>query len=472
MMDNFDAPLKIQRCASVKNTINDFMATPQYVLITALLAAISNIFSLELPVFTLIAAICVYTVLWGRDLLPITPLIIYGYLSPSGRNNPGQNPASVFSFGHGGCYVVCLAVVIAGAIVYRVIRDRKQFFHKKRVLLSGMLILSAAYLLSGLGSSAYPDALTKNLLFALLQGCAIVIPYWLFSAGVNWKESRTDYLAWIGFCAGGLLLCQIIGIYLTNHVIVNNVIHRELIYTGWGIHNNIGGILAMMIPFAFYLATKYRRGWIGTVVGSAFLLGVLLTCSRSSILVGSVIYCVCIFLMLHYARNRRHNTIALVTVITVVLLIFLLCRKYLLLLFSDLLARKLDPSSRDIIYHEGIALFAQAPVFGSSFYSPGYIPWDWSILDAFSNFFPPRWHNTFIQLLASCGVVGLGAYLFHRVQTIRLFLRRFSKETAFIGCSLAVLLVCSMFDCHFFNIGPTLFYSMALAFAENTLATR
>ncbi len=127
----------------------------------------------------------------------------------------------------------------------------------------------------------------------------------------------------------------------------------------------------------------------------------------------------------------------------------------------------MDPSSRDTIYKEGLALFAQAPVFGSSFHSPGFIPWDWATVESFSGFFPARWHNTVIQLLASCGIVGIGAYLFHRIQTVRLLFKIPSKETVFIACSLGTLLICSMFDCHFFNIGPTLFYSAALAFGEN-----
>ena len=40
--------------------------------------------------------------------------------------------------------------------------------------------------------------------------------------------------------------------------------------------------------------------------------------------------------------------------------------------------------------------------------------------------------------------------------------------TGYVGLSVAVLLATSMFDCHLFNVGPTLFYSMALAFGENT----
>ena len=35
-----------------------------------------------------------------------------------------------------------------------------------------------------------------------------------------------------------------------------------------------------------------------------------------------------------------------------------------------------------------------------------------------------------------------------------------------------MLLLCSLLDCHFFNIGPTLFYSMALAFGEHCPRTK
>lgn len=457
--------------STVIGRINRFMTSPRFVAAVMLLTAVANIFSLELAVYSVFAAAAVYICLFGDDLLGLMPIIMCCYIAPSVKNNPGRSDQSVFAVGHGGGYLICLAVLIGAALLFRLIRDRHRFFRKKRTLLTGMLGLLGAYLLSGLGSAAYPDSALKNIFFALLQGGAIIIPYFLFSGGVHWKNTRQDYFAWVGFGTGCLLLCQIFWIYCSNHVVTDGVIQRDQIYTGWGMHNNIGGLLAMMIPFAFYLATKYRRGWIGTVAGSAFLIGVLLTCSRSSILTGMAIYLVCVLLMLHYARNRRNNTIALAAVIAAVLLALLLFHKQLLLLFSALLEIGMDPSTRDEIYLEGLKLFTRYPVFGGSFYSPGYTPWEWSTAAGFTGFFPPRWHNTLIQLLASCGIVGLGAYLLHRVQTLRMFLRNSTKEKTFIGCALLVLLAGSMFDCHFFNIGPVLFYSMGLAFAENCVGS-
>ena len=364
-------------------------------------------------------------------------------------------------------WILCFAGLMAVALIYRIIRDRKFFLHRKYYLLPGILLLCGSYMLSGIGSAAYPDSLGKNLLFALLQCVSIAVPYLLFSGGVDWKNIRKDYFAWIGFAGGFILLIQLVGIYATGNVIVDGIIVRKGIFTGWGMYNNIGGFLALMIPFAFYLATKYRKGWLGTVVGSLFLLGVIMTCSRSSILCGFLGYLCCVLLMLYYARNRKHNAIALAIVVSVLIVILLVFHNQLLRLFSSLLKKGMDPSTRDDIYREGLLLFSKAPIFGSSFFSPGYQPWDWSTSSAFSNFFPPRWHNTIIQLLASCGIVGLAAYGFHRVQTIRLFLLSFCKEKSFIACFLLVFICANMFDCHFYNIGPTLFYAMALTFAEN-----
>lgn len=461
----FDQTPEIPADLSITNRINRFLATPPFVIGLMLLTGVANLFSLELAAYTVFSAVAVYTCLFANDLLALTPLFICCYLTPSAGNNPGRNAQSVFS-GGSGIYFACLGALMAIALIIRVIRDRRRFFGKKRRLLGGMLVLLGAYLLSGVGSADYGTVAGKNLLFALVQGAAIILPYWILSGGIDWKHVRRDYFAWVGFSAGGILVLQILWIYLGGNVVIDGIIQRKQIYTGWGMYNNMGVMLAMMIPYAFCLATKYRRGWIGTVVGSVFLLCVLLSCSRSSILAASGIYAVCVFLMLHYARNRRHNTLALVIFISAAVLIGVLFHDQLLRLFSDLLGRGLDPSSRDDIYKEGLALFGQNPVFGSTFYPPDYQPWDFSTVDAFSGIFPPRWHNTVIQLLASCGIVGLVAYGLHRVQTVRLFWKQMDKENAFVGCSLLVLLVGSLFDCHFFNIGPTLLYSVALAFAE------
>lgn len=451
--------------AQLRSRVNDFLATPYYIIAIMVLSVTAHLLALELPVYTVFALVAIYTALFGKDLLPITPLFLFCYISPSVRNNPGRNEQSVF-YGGTGIYLMVLVALMATAVLLHVIRNRKRFFRGKRTLLPGLLALSAAYLLSGIGSSGYGASVYRNLLFAGMQVLSLLVPYCLLSGGVDWENARKDYLPWVGFTGGAAVLVQVLGCYLGQNVVIDGVIVREQIYTGWGMYNNMGFVLAMAIPFAFYLATKYRRGWIGTVIGSVFLLGIMLTCSRTSIVIGSAVYCLCVFLMLHYARNRRHNTVALVLFLVVSGSALLLFRAPLIRLFSGLLSKGADPSSRDVFFREGWKLFCQAPVFGSSFYSPGYVPWDFSTVNALSALIPPRWHSTPLQLLVSCGLAGVCAYGFHRFQTLRLFLKGHTKEKTFLACAVGVLLLCSLLDCHFFNIGPALFYSAVLAFGE------
>lgn len=460
-------PIASLRERPLVNRINAFLTSPYYIIVVILLSGIANVAELELVMYTLVALAGAYICLLGQDLLPVMPLLICGYVIPGRGNNPGRETDSIF-YGAKGVYIGVLGAIIVASLLIHIIRERKRFLQVKPKLLWGFLALCGVYLLSGIGSPNYGQFALRNIFHACLQVVAIFVPYLLFTVFVDWDKVRLDYFAWVGFGTGCLMCIEILGIYCTQDVIVNGEIVRSRIYTGWGIYNNMGGLLAMTIPFAFCLATKYRKGWIGTVVGSVFLVCVLLTCSRNSILIAVPAYGVSALLMMHYARNRRHNIIALVSFITIALLAVIFFHRQLIRLFSNILELGLNPNSRDSIYLKGWNKFLEAPIMGNGFFfPPGEGPWTWTKLDSVNSIIPPRWHNTLVQIMATCGTVGMVAYLFHRIQTVQLFLRRRTKENTFIACSLLVLLISSMFDCYLFNIGPAFFYSMALSFAEN-----
>ncbi len=447
--------------------INRFMTTPLYIGILAVLSLLSNTLGLELPVATVFVVLVVYICFFGKDLLPLLPMASLCYIAPSVGNNPGRNETTIFS-GFWGVFILILAAVVAVSCVVRILRDRKHYREKKYKLLPGMLVLSAAYLLGGIFREDYAQVASQNLIFALLQCVSLCLLYLLFSGGIRWDQARKDYFAWIGFFTGIVLVLEILNIYLTADVVINGVINRDNIYTGWGIHNNMGGTLSMMIPFAFYLSSRKDQGWLGILTGGFLLVGVVLSCSRNAILTSCCIYALCTLLMLVYSKNRKRDLIAISILIGIAAVALLIFAKKLLYLYSDLLSMGLNPNSRDSIYSLGVELFKKYPLFGGAFFAPeGLQPWTWAQSEGFTSFFPARWHNTIVQMLASCGIVGMAAYLFHRGQTALLFFRNHSREKTFIGCSVLALLVCSLFDCHFFNLGPTLFYSAALAFAEN-----
>lgn len=462
--------LRLHRRLLAAAWVERFVYSKAFICLIAVIAASGNLFSVELAAYTVYIGLAVSISLFGRDLLPLVPIVIFAYITPSAANNPGRNGASVFYPANGGAYLICLAFLFAAALVIRLCADPElggmKFLRTKRKLLPGMLALGAAYMLSGIGSRGYADHGVKNVFFGLIQFLGVFLLYFLLTGGVKWEKASRDYLAWTGLAVGLVLLTQIGGIYLNGNIFEDGAILRSRIFTGWGIHNNIGGLLAMMVPFPFYFACKRQRSWRYVLLASAFLLGVVLTCSRGSILGAGAAYCVSFLIALRYGKNKRANFAAFLAVVIPAALCLLAFHKEFYSVFRDMLSKKLDPQSRDVFFVEGLRQFLQYPVFGGSFYPVDFVPWDWADLEAFSSFFPPRWHNTVIQLLAGCGIVGILAYGVHRIQTLKLFWKAPSLQKTFIGLSVLVLLGTSLLDCHFFNVGPTLFYSMALAFAE------
>ncbi len=451
----------------------DFLYTPAYVALIGVLTVISNIFSAELPVYTCIVLIGLFICFRGRDFLPFIPIVVGCYIAPSTANNPGRNENSIFSPGHGGIYLLTIAVILIGCIVWRLIKDPKiggkHFLHTKRCLTSGFLILGGAYMLAGLGSPYFFSYGIRNAFFGLMQFVSLFAIYYLLCGSVQWDKAPKDYLAWVGVTMGFVLLFELLGIYLTNNVIRDGEIYRKAIIAGWGHYNNIGSLMVIMLPFPFALARKSRRSSLFYLCGTLFFVGVIFTCSRTSILFGLPVYLASYIAAVVTSRQSRMDKATHILTIAAVAAVALLLHDQVLKLFQILVERGFKPADRDLVYKAGWEQFLHDPIFGGTFFPVAWPDIIWSTSEAFVSVFPVRWHNTIIQLLASCGIVGLAAYAFHRYQTVRLFLKNCSPDKIFVGISILALLLTSLLDCHFFNLGPALFYSASLAFMEKRL---
>lgn len=459
---------------SLVSQLNTFLRTPWYVFAIACLTVLSSVFGLELIVYSIFVAVGVYVCILGDDLLPMMPIVICCYIAPSFVNNPGRNPQSIFYPAYGGLYIATLVGFLLISLLWRLTKEDgiggKAFITKKRSLTVGMLLLGVAYVIGGIGIDNYGAFAGKNILFGFIQFASVFVMYFLFSGAVKWERVPKDYFAWIGLCVGFVVLAQLGENYLSGRIFMEggSTIDRELMATGWGMHNNIGGLMAMMLPFPFYLAYTRKNAWVYIGLASVLMLGVIVSCSRTAMFVGALEFVVCSILLLRKPEKRKPILIVCGCAALVVTVFAILSFDTLKKVFA-LFIEEIDAiSKRDLLFINGMKQFREYPIFGGTFYPQGeYTPWDWAELEAFSSFFPPRWHNTLVQIAASCGIVGLAAYGLHRFQTVKLFLRHRSTENLFIAIYIAALLAAGLLDNHFFNVGPVLFYSMALAFAEN-----
>ncbi len=273
---------------------------------------------------------------------------------------------------------------------------------------------------------------------------------------------------------GAGLLLEVVGMYLTPTAIAkikNGTFIRDDLKCGWGIYNNMGGMMAMLLPAPFYLACAKKRGWLYLFVASFFMLGVIFTQSRGACLAGAATYLVgIIFTVIYTPKEKRKACLLSLGVIAVCILLI----GGILLAWEDnpilgpMLGKGADDSGRFELYKSGLKTFLQSPILGTGFYGAidaGIYQHAWKVIpDDF--FIPPRYHNTVVQLLATGGVVALLAYLFHRFQTVLLAFKNPAPHKTFLGLCICAHLLASLLDCHVFNLGPGLTYGIILLCME------
>ncbi len=471
MLTHFFPTIKENRLVK---TVCAFLYSDWYICAIVALMVLSNAFGLELPVYYVYTLACITTVLFAEDLYPIFPMACCGYMTFSATNNPATNAGNtIFSNVANIVQLAVLAVLIAIALLSRLVFELVNRKREKKLpaLTFGFLALGASYILGGAFSPYYGG---RTMLFGLVQIVALSALYFLFSVTVNWEKRGVGDCAKLFTAVGAGVLLEAVGLYAlpsVRHTIANGTFDRGYLVTGWGIYNNVGGMLAMCIPAPFFLASTKKNGWVYTLLASVFLLGVVLTQSRNSILCGAIVYCACavIALVKSEKRERKLHAIVLGAIAVCGIVVAIVFFGKIVEVFGTMLNQGFLTNGRDEIYGNGLKQFADYPIFGNGFYECTAFQAGGNKLPA-DSFLPPRYHNTVVQLLASGGVVAMGAYLFHRVQTALLFFKRPSLEKTFIGLCILVLLVTSLFDCHFFNFGPGLLYSILLVMAERACA--
>lgn len=458
--------------------INKFIGSPWGIAALGILNVIAFAFSLEVVFYTIVAIYATYVGIFCDDFKPLMPLFIFCYLTPSINNNPGKSEQGLF-YGASGIYLICIVSIAIITLIVRLILDedigRSNIFTKKRSMLFGMIVLGVAYVLSGIGSEKYLEYAKSNVLFALIQFLSVSLLYFIFAAAIKWDEMDVDYFAWVGLIMGLIVAAEVGCIYISEDVIVDGVINRSKIYSGWGCYNNIGAIISMSIPFAFYFANKKKRfGSIFMIIGCLLLAAVFFSCSRGSIVGGVFAFAVSFVYTFLKAKNTVEIRVTSGILVGAAILGAIFFGQRLFDLFNEVPSisdvnngsLNFNDSGRFEIYKNGLKVYLDNPIFGQTFYPASFPMYSFSDVEAFTSFFPPRWHNTIIQMLASCGTVGIIAYLYHRIDTIRVFWKKRTTMNIYIAISIAALLGMSMLDCHFFNVGPVFFYSMALAVME------
>ncbi len=328
----------------------------------------------------------------------------------------------------------------------------------------GILFFCGALLTNGLFSEHYK---ISNLVFAGSFLLTLLMMTFLFYSFIRIEKGTAEHLIYCLTVCSALIAMELFVTYLTVVEFANGSPVKESVVMGWGVWTSVGGMLTFLMPTGFYYAAIHRHGWFGYLIGGVSLLGILLSQSRGALLIGCGIFAFCVILLCFVGAYKKRNRIFALSVLLVgVLGIFVLWDK-LLPLIQNFLAFGFGDNGRFEMWKIGMGHFCDYPILGSGFYD-SYYNEGW-----IKNVFPYLYHNTFVQLLASGGIVSMLAYLYHRYTTIALVFKKSNPCKIFLGVSILGLMLFCLLDVLFFHAYPVMFYAimlvaMQISEAENT----
>lgn len=444
--------------------LNKILQSKLMIVFLVALATFSNLFGLEIPVYYTYTLIIVLTTLFGEDMLPLLPIPCCGYMTFSKKSNPLGSTSPTFSkmsnLIHLFIIFGIIFIVVVSRITYDVIKHKER--RTKPKLLSGFLVLFITSILGGLFTKYYGF---KTIFFGLVQSITICFTYFIFYYTVDWKKVSKSYFPFLLLCIGFLIVIECFNMYLDANMFNSSTpFSRGNLFTGWGIYNNIAMICLFTLPAPFYYINTKEHKWIYVLISLVFYANILLLQSRNGMLFGTIIFLINVIYTLYKQRNKE-VFISYGLSLLIGLLLVIVLKIDFSKIYASLKERGLYSADRMQLYKTGLKNFFKNPILGQGFYAyKGYV---WNYANNTVKFLPARYHNTYVQQLAACGILGLAAYIYHKYQTIKLISSSEKDYALFmIVTSLLGFILLSLLDCHFHNIGPGFIYSAILLILE------
>lgn len=404
------------------------------------------------------------------DVTPALLLMLFMNVMISMEHNPSDpvfsdyftRPAILAQEAVGVVIFVCSCVfrLVTGIICGRV---------KITPVFWGLVALSAACMLGGLFYTQYT---VNNFIFGLVLAVSIVGSYLVICGNVKIGKSTFLKISVYLLVFFAVSAIELVVAYCTyDNLLVNSEVDRRLLRFGWGTYNQMGFALTLALPAWFYLSSKFKYGFIfilGAIVNVAFC---YLSMSRQAMLIAPVLFFAgCVWrLVKERGVKRLIDTCIVIAVIVVLAILLGVFHKNVGQFFSSALVSLKTGSGRLALWKEGLQNFLRKPVFGVGWYDlaaeKGHVGYTRSP----SPFTPPYLcHNTIVQLLCSCGLLGLITYVVHRVQTVFSFLENPSDDRIFIAMTVCAMLFLSLLDIHIFRFFPSILYAIFLGLLSVT----
>lgn len=325
--------------------------------------------------------------------------------------------------------LVPLLLMVVGCAIFHFIKVHKPNGKKisKSSLFWGYLIVVLAGVVGGLG---YPGQTLFKILIAVSVGLALLGLYCLIYKCTTNESKNTVFKSIVLLCV--VIIAQMITFFLRTEELAVALTYKTM-SLGWAITNSVAVILAMGIPLCFYLAKEHKFQFAYMLLASVFYAFIFITHSRSMMIVGSVIYFIC--LILSFVKLNKWQSLAhLLLVVGVGLYISI---NYFDKVFEQFIRIGLDANGRTELYTYYWGKFKENIWFGIGFYNDTMYQTDGMV----------RVHNTILQILTSTGIIGALTFIPMYYQRYKSFLTKISWFKVFSIISYLAFVGYGLVDC-------------------------
>lgn len=354
---------------------------------------------------------------------------------------------------------VAVIFAISGIIIHMVRFKVKIKLHKLSI---GFLLLSLALLFGGITSKN--DYLLMQfvvLLFAIVGFLFIILFF----------TSTIENVSFAKIC--NLIILFSIFIQLQGYISLPfnanfdiSMINGRMVDVGWGICNNIDLILSTTLPFSLYFVFKYKTFNKNIALALIFplitLSSIIIFKSKGCIIFSSFIILVTYLTLIIYLYKTKQNDKAKKTILTsisylICFIIFLLIVDLFIPVWSNFDStfssfNLATLNGRVKIYIESLKSLKGNILFGNGMFA-GFTYKDTN------NILVYTWcHNSILQVLYSCGIIGLLLFGYHLFEKYYYLIKNCSIEKIVILISFIVSGLYGLIDVSYFFINYMILY--------------
>ena len=449
--------------------LKEILMSKYFPFITAAISILCYYLSWDIVFIYFICIVGLIILLFLEDISPFITLLLFMSILVSYKNSPSNLSGNSNYYSNPAILVQVFIVIgaLSSGLIYRIILACIKKHFSLSPIFWGLCGFSAILLMNGLFSADYNP---KNLLYGFIMALCFLGIFTALKDNIQATNETFERIALSLFALSIVLIIELTVTYLTiDGLYVDGNIIRQKLSFGWGMWNTMGMMLIICLPAVFYLAGKYKYGFIFTLFSTILLGAIWLSCSRQAMLGSLIIYPSCLIILFIKGNNRLANVIFTICATVAILVLILIYRTAIFKYFNDLIIQIVIPgeyigNGRMLLWKGGIEYFKSAPFLGIGFYSNLYNDFQAGFTGFTGmSFIPPMCHNTIVQIMSACGIMGLLTYAIHRVQTILSFFNSINFERTFIALTILALIGVSLVDNHMFNIFPTIIYSCLLA---------